>query len=360
MALINVVPPLVEPVSLAELKDFLRVDPSDTSNDAVISSLGTAARQWSEVYTQRRFVTQTWQLALDWFPGYIDMKLAGQKVSSPFVSGSNAILVGIRYAIVLPFPPIQAIESFIYQNANGQVTSMVTGTSTIASVQNVIGQPIQITTSTAHGLLTGGSVTIAGNSALLTWLNGETTEDITVVSATQFLLNGTVGDGTSIAGGGTVTGYNYIQDLLSQPARLMPVFGQMWPVARVVANAVQVEYVCGYGGPVTVSTTANSATIGTATFTAGQVGMPISIPGAGLNGDTLSTIIQSVSGGVATMSVAASTAVSSATAVVNIPEGIKTAIKLLVNYWYENRVPDESNIPMAVKVVLGPYRDMRF
>lgn len=295
MALINVVPPAVEPVSLAELKEFLRVDSGDTSNDAVISSLAIAARSWAEVYTQRRFITQTWQLSMDFFPGYIDTKLAGQKVSAPFVAGPNAILVGIRYAMVLPFPPIQTIETFTYQNANGQVTSMSTGPSTIASVTNSIGQPIQITTAAPHGLLTGGSVTIAGNDSLLTWLNGETTEDITILSPTTFLLNGTVGDGTSIAGGGTVTGYNYVLDLLSQPARLMPVFGQMWPVARVVANAVQIEYVCGYGDDETT-----------------------------------------------------------------IPEGIKTGIKLLTNYWYENRVPDESNIPMAVKAVLGPYRDLRF
>src|SRR6185312_1480058 len=120
MSLINTVPPLVEPVSLAELKDFLRVDSSDESNDAVIVGLALAARQWAEVYTQRRFCTQTWQLGMDFFPGYIDLKLAGQKVSSPFVSGSNAVLVGIRYAIVLPYPPVQSIAQFIYQNANGE------------------------------------------------------------------------------------------------------------------------------------------------------------------------------------------------------------------------------------------------
>jgi uncharacterized phiE125 gp8 family phage protein len=172
---------------------------------------------------------------------------------------------------------------------------MITGPYTIQSVSNTPGNPILITTTTPHNLLTGGSVVIAGNSQLLAWLNNETTEDITVYSPTSFLLNGTIGDGTSISGGGTVTGKNYVEDLLSQPARLTPVFGQMWPVARVVANAVQITYVCGYGDD----------------------------PSA-------------------------------------VPEGIKTGIKLLVNHWYENRLPDESNIPMMVRAALSPFRDLRF
>ena len=81
---------------------MLRLDQSDTSQDDVLTALNMAARSFCETITHRRFVQQTWRLLMDFFPGYIDLKLAGQKVSSPFVSGSNAVLVGIRYAIVLP------------------------------------------------------------------------------------------------------------------------------------------------------------------------------------------------------------------------------------------------------------------
>lgn len=216
MALLTITPPAVEPVTVDELKEFMRIDSGDTSQDDLITSLGIAARQWCEVYTQRRFITQTMRLLMDYFPGYIDLKLSGQKVSSPFVSGSNAVLVGIRYAIVLPYPPVQSISVFQYQDANGDVTQMTAGT-------------------------------------------------------------------------------NYIADFSSQPARLTPPFGQMWPVARVVVNAVQVDYVSGYGA----------------------------------DGS-------------------------------EVPEGIKTAIKLLATSWFEQRIPDQNNIPMAVKAVLGPFRDMRF
>lgn len=58
-----VTPPTIEPVTLAELKLHARVD-HDT-DDALLSALITAARQWAEAYTGRAFMTQTWRLALD-------------------------------------------------------------------------------------------------------------------------------------------------------------------------------------------------------------------------------------------------------------------------------------------------------
>jgi hypothetical protein len=216
MALLTIVPPAVEPVTLDELKEFMGVSADDNSEDRTIASLGIAARQWCEVHTQRRFITQRIRLLMDFFPGYVDMKLAGQKVSSPFVSGSNAVLVGIRYAITLPYPKVQSIETFTFLNANGTETSMF--------------------------------------------------PDV-----------------------------DFIADLSAQPARLTPLFGKMWPVSRVVVNAVKIEYNCGYGDDPS-----------------------------------------------------------------SVPEGIKTAIKLLATHWKENRLPDESNIHRSVKAILSPFRDMRF
>jgi hypothetical protein len=215
MALVTLTPPSIEPVSLDELKAFLAIDPGLTAQDAMLSSLLTAARTWCEAYTQRRFLTTGMRLLMDFFPGYVDLRLAGSRVSSPFVSGPNAVLVGIRYAMELPYPPVQRIDLFQFVDTNGGASVLTEGT-------------------------------------------------------------------------------DYFADLLSQPARLTPPFGSMWPVARIVPNAVQVDYTCGYG-------------------------------------DTAD----------------------------KVPEGVKSAIKLLTNYWFENRLPDQNNIPLAVKAMLGPYRDMR-
>src|SRR5580692_3110149 len=164
MALILISPPAAEPVTISELKNFLKVDPGDNTQDDVIATLAMAARSWCEGFTGRRFVQQTWQLLMDFFPGYIDLKIAGAKVSSPFVSGSNAVLVGIRYAIQLPYPPVTAIDSFVYQNANGQITSMIVGPLNIGGVTNTLNRPISINTTVPHGLTSGATVTLAGNT----------------------------------------------------------------------------------------------------------------------------------------------------------------------------------------------------
>jgi len=290
MALVCINPPLVEPVTLAELKEMLRMDTGDTSQDAVLAGLNAAARGWCETICHRRFVRQTWRLLMDFFPGYIDLKLAGQKVSSPFVSGSNAVLVGIRYAIVLPYPPVQAIEAFAYLNANGTETDLVS---------------------------TPGS---------------------------------------------------FVQDLDSQPARLAPPFGQMWPVARVVPNAVRVDYRLGYASPVTVTASTSSTATASPAFTAAHVGRPLSIPGAGPNRGTLNTVIQSVDGsGNATLRDQPAADVSAIAALLvdyGNPahwELVKLAIKFLVNSWYVKRMPSfDAATRDVIKALLSPATDLRF
>jgi hypothetical protein len=366
VGLLTIAPPLYEPVSLTELKDMLRLSPGDTSQDSVLNSLNTAARGWCEVLTQRRFVQQTIRLLMDFFPGYIDMKLVGQKVSSPFVSGSNAVLVGIRYAIVPPCPPVQSLQAFLYQNANGTVTSMIQGPTNIAAVTNTINQPIGIQTSAPHNLITGSTVAITGNAGL-TAIIGQAQQPITIIDGSNFTLNGTVGTGSGISATGAITGTNFIEDLLSQPARLTPIFGQMWPVARVVVNAIQIDYQVGYATPITVTTTVGSTVLSGYTFTAANIGQPISIPGAGSNIGCLNSVIVSVLGGVATLRDQAQGGVTAATALlVNYGnpyhwELIKTAIKVLVNAWFVNRLPVyDAKQRDAIKALLGPAMDLRF
>jgi len=295
MALFPLAPPAVEPVSLCELKEYLRVDPDDTSQDGVITALGMGARAWVEGFLNRRCVQQTWRLMMDFFPGYIDLKLSGQRVSSPFVSGSNAVLVGIRYAIVLPFPPVQSIVAFVYQDANGDVTEMDPAT-------------------------------------------------------------------------------DYVTDIQSNPARLTPPFGSMWPVARVVVNAVQIDYQLGYASPLTVSV-GGSPPVPTQlaasgyTFQPADIGRPISIQGAGVNGGTLNTVIAGISSPPdtnATLRDPMQSGIQNAQALlVNAPycnpqhwELIKSAIKIHVEgVW--RRISPDIYLKQA-KLVCYPARDERW
>ncbi|WP_441276947.1 head-tail connector protein [Tardiphaga sp. 172_B4_N1_3] len=66
MSAILLVPPASEPLSLAEARQFLRVDHAD--DDAVITALIAAARAHVEALTRRALLTQTWRFVLDTWP----------------------------------------------------------------------------------------------------------------------------------------------------------------------------------------------------------------------------------------------------------------------------------------------------
>jgi hypothetical protein len=362
MGLICLSPPIAEPVSLPELKNMLRIDPTDTSQDSVIYSLSVAGRSWCESVLQRKLVQQTWRLYMDFFPGYIDLKLAGARVSTPFVSGSNAVLVGLRYAIALPYPPVQELVAFEYQNANGEVTSMIVGPIGISAVANPLNDPIVITTATPHGLVTGSTVSISGNSELLALINNPL-QVITVIDPNDFSLNGTIGTGSAIPGGGFSTGQNFISDLQSQPARLTPIFGQMWPVARVVANAINVDYEVGFAVPVTTNITQDAnATIASGNFPASAVGQPLSLYNAT---QYINTIILSVDGsGNATLRDSFPPGLASGLWVQfgNPPfwEMCKLGIKYYVNSCFVNRLPSlDEKTRGCIRAILEPARDLR-
>jgi len=59
-------PPAVEPVALAEMKAFLRVEHGD--DDAVIAALIAGARIHVEAQTRRALITQGWRLSFDAWP----------------------------------------------------------------------------------------------------------------------------------------------------------------------------------------------------------------------------------------------------------------------------------------------------
>lgn len=66
-----ITPPTLEPVTLQEAKDHLRV--TTTDEDALISELITSARQQAETFLRRALLTQTWALYLDSFPDQIEL-----------------------------------------------------------------------------------------------------------------------------------------------------------------------------------------------------------------------------------------------------------------------------------------------
>lgn len=73
MALKLITAPAAEPLSLARVKEHLRIDSND--DDLLLSNLIIVARQEAEKITRRALVTQTWELVLDTFPAVICVPL---------------------------------------------------------------------------------------------------------------------------------------------------------------------------------------------------------------------------------------------------------------------------------------------
>tara|TARA_R110000824_G_scaffold47353_3_gene134940 strand:+ start:5161 stop:5814 length:654 start_codon:yes stop_codon:yes gene_type:complete len=94
--------PAVEPISLTEAKTHLRVD--STADDAYITSLIIVAREAAELYTQRTFITQTWQMFMDCWPigkGRDDWFSGVRQMPITSITGSSSI--------ELPKPPLQSV-----------------------------------------------------------------------------------------------------------------------------------------------------------------------------------------------------------------------------------------------------------
>jgi uncharacterized phiE125 gp8 family phage protein len=66
MSSILLTAPAVEPLTLAEAKDYLRVDTTD--DDDVITALIAGARVHVEAQTRRALITQSWRLVRDCWP----------------------------------------------------------------------------------------------------------------------------------------------------------------------------------------------------------------------------------------------------------------------------------------------------
>lgn len=122
------VAPTVEPITLQDAKDFLRVD--QVNDDDLITSLIVGARQRVETILRRALVTQTLRLKADRFPVYC---------------GNNAWEFNGRSirqnAILLPMPPVQSVSSITYLDSAGASQTFDTG----SYVVDTDGEPARIT-----------------------------------------------------------------------------------------------------------------------------------------------------------------------------------------------------------------------
>lgn len=106
--------PVINPVSLDEAKDHIRV--THSSEDSLILRLVTAATRWAEDYTGYKFCTQTWDYYMDTFP---------YRTAYSF----NYAGSGDDFEIIpLPYPPLQSVTHVKYYNGSNVLTTLVEDT----------------------------------------------------------------------------------------------------------------------------------------------------------------------------------------------------------------------------------------
>lgn len=287
-------PPAAEPVSVSDLMNQMGMGSfSDTDlNTALTSNLTgklLAARADCENYTRMAFVTQTWGVKCDSFPGrdfrYLPTGYA---------------------ALVLPKPPLQSIASFQYVDTAGAVQALL--------------------------------------------------QDLTYgvdPAAPQY-------------------GYQLDRGGEGQPSKLIVSYPRVWPPTRMVPANVLVKFRCGYGGPLTVSTTAGSAVITGPVFNPDDApllplerGLAVSIPGAGpVVGSTATPLVTNIASvdsfGQATLAKAATAAVTNVPGWFGdaVPAPILQAISFLAQWYYEQASVVDVPLPRVVRALLDPYRNL--
>ena len=98
MALTIVTQPTLEPVSVDDINEFLRLTGTSGSGDSIISGLITAARRYCEKVQNRSYIDQVWKLTIDGFP-----------------VGSN---------IKLPLGPVSTVASIVYYGTGNTANTM--------------------------------------------------------------------------------------------------------------------------------------------------------------------------------------------------------------------------------------------
>jgi hypothetical protein len=115
-----ITPPAEEPISLADAKDYLRIDQSVTADDAVISAMISAARRYAEHWLGRVLITQTLEYASDGFPFGESSGYYNRTIRELGPGSLTNWLPGTAWApIEIPRPPLQSIVSVQYYDQAG-------------------------------------------------------------------------------------------------------------------------------------------------------------------------------------------------------------------------------------------------
>lgn len=171
----------------------------------------------------------------------------------------------------------------------------------------------------------------------------------------------------------TMDSGDYTVDADSDPGRVVLDYGESWPSATLhPSNPIYIEFVCGYGPhtikAVTNATNASPIVVSVATHgNATGDHVLISSVGGNTNANGMWPITYVAAGTFSLDASAGNAAYTSGgfAVKIDVPEGIRHAIKIMVSTAYENRESINignivNEIPWVIQSLLWPYRLFEF
>jgi hypothetical protein len=240
--IVEEIAPLVEPLGLSDVKNYLKVPLTVTQDDSFIEECIQAAREEVEGFTGRSIVNKGYRQSLDSFPYFVDSVMSQMAYPPSYYSAPrySTTLWNYSQMIKLLRSPLQSVASISYSNSD---------TGTIQYLYPALFNWLRL-----HEYSIGAAIEDAnGNMQVVTAVT-ESDEDSTSMSgpntpAWSVIVAGTTVDGAitwTCQGAPPDTG-DFVYDADSCPPRIFPLPGQTWPPVLYVPNAVQIHFTAGYG-----------------------------------------------------------------------------------------------------------------
>lgn len=116
---------IVEPITLTDAKNFLKIPLAVTADDALVTDLISDARTRCEQAVSRTFVQASYQMVFDTWPPF--SASMGTLVASILSTGTPFLYGGFnweKYAVVFPFGPLISVDSISYIDPGGNTVSL--------------------------------------------------------------------------------------------------------------------------------------------------------------------------------------------------------------------------------------------
>ncbi len=240
-ALVVEIPPVAEPILLADAKNWCRV--TVTQDDSTISELIQAAREHVENETSLSLVNNGYRHSLDAPPYFTDTVLSQRAYPPSYYALPQYSTTLWNYSqmikgFVSPLVAVTAIDYLDYASQSWK-TLLPTPFAWEANAVYTLGEQIGDGTPGNLQQVTGYGNTQNEDG---TYSSGASTP---VWSAT---LGGTTADGGLVwKNMGPAPKGDFLVDYDSQPPRIFPLLGSFWPAVLYEPNALVLHYVAGFG-----------------------------------------------------------------------------------------------------------------